>query len=296
MTSPSQTHVSPVCKALFQRWVDYAGRFPPASLDLPTTMQNFQQYARDQAAWMLGRLVLPCSDWATAVDSSPVPHSTTPIAVSLVGSADDLAAAVSCRPAASHHGLRVVALETKWAPSHIDTLRHLSQMVEHVYVELASADVHSATLRALQQAGCRAKFRTGGVVATAIPSSQELVGFMAACRQHAVPYKLTAGLHHAFRGTYPLTYDAQSDTAIMHGFVQVALAALILEDDPDAADTAESVLAGDGRSAVRIDQQSIRWKAYEFGIEACRNLRRRSLHAVGSCSFREPLSELLAWC
>ena len=34
--------------------IDYAGLFPPASLDLPTTLSHFRDYATSAEQWMLG--------------------------------------------------------------------------------------------------------------------------------------------------------------------------------------------------------------------------------------------------
>src|SRR5690349_17112777 len=39
--------------------VDYAGLFPPASLDLPSVLARFTAYAGGEDEWMLGRLIIP---------------------------------------------------------------------------------------------------------------------------------------------------------------------------------------------------------------------------------------------
>jgi hypothetical protein len=39
--------------------VDYAGLYPPAGLDMATTVRNWAGYASGPDAWMLGRLVIP---------------------------------------------------------------------------------------------------------------------------------------------------------------------------------------------------------------------------------------------
>lgn len=41
--------------------VDYAGLFPPASLDLASAVRNYDAYRRGPRAWMLGRFVVPAS-------------------------------------------------------------------------------------------------------------------------------------------------------------------------------------------------------------------------------------------
>ena len=39
--------------------VDYAGLFPPAKLDMPTTIANYAEYLAGDDAWALGRLIVP---------------------------------------------------------------------------------------------------------------------------------------------------------------------------------------------------------------------------------------------
>ena len=39
--------------------IDYAGLFPPASLDMPAAAENFARYLNCEFRWMLGRFVVP---------------------------------------------------------------------------------------------------------------------------------------------------------------------------------------------------------------------------------------------
>ena len=52
---------SDALQALLSGLIDYAGLFPPASLDLPTAMRNYQEYRVGEHAWMLGRFVVPAA-------------------------------------------------------------------------------------------------------------------------------------------------------------------------------------------------------------------------------------------
>jgi hypothetical protein len=53
--------------------------------------------------------------------------------------------------------------------------------------------------------GSRAKLRTGGVTAADFPDERLLAGFIVGCQRRGLRFKLTAGLHHAVRGTDPST-------------------------------------------------------------------------------------------
>ena len=41
--------------------IDYAGLFPPASLDLAAAVRNFTWYRLGDDNWMLGRFIVPAS-------------------------------------------------------------------------------------------------------------------------------------------------------------------------------------------------------------------------------------------
>jgi len=49
--------------------IDYAGMFPPASLSLEDAVRNYEEYARGEYAWMLGRFIVP-ADRAREVPST----------------------------------------------------------------------------------------------------------------------------------------------------------------------------------------------------------------------------------
>ncbi len=44
---------------LLDRSIDYAGLFPPASLDMTASVSNYSQYLNHPQRWALGRFVLP---------------------------------------------------------------------------------------------------------------------------------------------------------------------------------------------------------------------------------------------
>src|SRR5262249_7665669 len=64
-------------RTLLDGIVDYAGLFPPASLDLPTAVRNYASYLEDHDAWMLGRFVIPAARLAE-LDAVPSGLSAAP--------------------------------------------------------------------------------------------------------------------------------------------------------------------------------------------------------------------------
>src|SRR6185503_4510597 len=72
------------------------------------------------------------------------------------------------------------------------------------------------------------KVRTGGITADKFPSTEKLARFLARAFAAHVPMKATAGLHHAMRRSHPMTYAADSQAAVMHGFANLVFAAALL--------------------------------------------------------------------
>src|SRR5262249_55389421 len=80
-------------------------------------------------------------------------------------------------------------------------------------------------LDVVKAAGCFAKVRTGGVKPEAIPPVAEAADFIRAVASRRLAFKATAGLHHPIRAEYPLTYAPDAPRAVMHGFLNLFMAA-----------------------------------------------------------------------
>jgi hypothetical protein len=141
--------------------------------------------------------------------------------------------------------------------------------------------------------GARAKIRTGGVVADAFPTSREIVAFIASCQRESVPFKATAGLHHPLRGSYRLTYEANSSIATMYGFLNVFLAAALVYSGR-SEETARSVLEESDPAAFTFTDNAIIWRDLEVDVNQITKFRSSFGISFGSCSFREPIDELAA--
>jgi hypothetical protein len=135
-----------------------------------------------------------------------------------------------------------------------------------VYVELDDP----AGIAEIASSGLLAKVRCGGAVT---PSVEDLARFIRACREQGAPFKATAGLHH------PVRRDEE------HGFLNL-LAAVVFGDE-------ERALGDDDAGAFALDRRFFRWRDRAAGIEELAAARGR-FHAIGSCSFFEPVEELTA--
>jgi hypothetical protein len=246
--------VAPSLQALLERLIDYAGIYPPASVTLDTAVENYGSYRNSSYSWMLRWLVVGAAE----VPSLPK---------SLDGSLSVLAEADDSRAA---------SIEAK----------NIVHAAHPVYCEVAVGNLEQ--LDAVKQSGCFAKIRTGGVKPEAIPSPAQVAAFITACAERKLPFKATAGLHHPIRAEQALTYEPDAPRAIMHGFLNVAMAsAFAWHGERDI----ESILAEMEASAFRFDDRA-HWRNKSLDAGQIRQARLEFMHSIGSCSFDEPVQEL----
>jgi hypothetical protein len=242
---------SAALRALLGRLIDYAGTFPPATLPCSAAAANYATYRAGPYAWMLRWLVV------SAVDADRVPA--------------EFAGALSVLSDTDHP--RAATIESK----------RVGKLARPTYCEVSVAE-----LDAVRDAGCFAKVRTGSVKPEGIPSVDEVAGFILACAERRLAFKATAGLHHPIRAEHPLTYEANAPRAVLHGFLNVFLAAAFAwHGDRDIA----PILAETDPKAFRFDDR-VHWRGRSLSAEQVRDARANFAHAFGSCSFEEPVQDL----
>jgi hypothetical protein len=138
-----------------------------------------------------------------------------------------------------------------------------------VYVEVVPDVALEERLDEVARRGLRAKIRCGGASA---PGLDEVARFLRACRERGVAFKATAGLHHA------VARDGE------HGFLNL-LAAVVFG-------AAEAALGEQDPTAFAVERDAFRWRDRSAGPGEISRARSERLHAIGSCSFFEPVEEL----
>ena len=164
--------------------------------------------------------------------------------------------------------------------------RHLQ-----AYIEIPIAGDPGDLIRLINRRGSRAKVRTGGTESGAFPHAADLARFILTCVRTAVPFKATAGLHHAFRAEYPLTYAPDSPRGTMFGFLNLFLAAAFVRLGLDQR-SAEHVLEEGSLEAFQVEEDAISWHGHRVGLGDLEQTREQVMVSFGSCSFIEPLQEL----
>lgn len=166
------------------------------------------------------------------------------------------------------------------------TVEELEGVAPGAYVEIADLTL----LDAIAARGLRAKIRTGGITTDAFPAIANVAEFLRACKAKGVAFKATAGLHHPLRCVKPLTYEPNAPVGTMHGFLNVFLAAAML-------DHADGILAETDASAFTFDDEGASWRGHRVSTESLATMRRDFATSFGSCSFEEPINDLrtLGW-
>ena len=159
------------------------------------------------------------------------------------------------------------------------------------YFEIPLTGDVAPLIRAIAEVSSRAKIRTGGLTPNAFPSAQSIIDFMVECRAARVPFKATAGLHHPIRAEYRLTYDADSPKAMMYGFLNVFLAAALIDVGENDQAALEALQETDA-STIEFHDSYLRWRDKRISAEQLSHARADSAISFGSCSFREPIDEL----
>ncbi len=289
-------------RTLLASVVDYAGLFPPAELQMRAAVPKYGACRLGPHAWLLGRFVLPLAqidEFEHAFDDLPGAERATPWTLSVLGGRNLQVDAKKIVDFNRRHGdegrqdARIEAIDLK--VHSLDDIAADSDMISEpgeVYFEIPSSSDPADRLAAVAAAGGRAKVRTGGVNADMFPSVPDLARFLASCAAHRVPFKATAGLHHAMRGEHALTADPKSDRVVMHGFLNLFLAASLAYADRVSTDLIERVLDERDPKAFVFDQAGVNVHGRRLSCEDLAATRRRFAVSYGSCSIDEPVEDL----
>jgi hypothetical protein len=263
--------------ALFRGLVDDAAVFPPGNAPLPEALAA---HAEHRSAWyadLVGPLLLPASA-LSGLRAAPLP------AIGVVGDTG-LAGVRAALGSADHRWRQFEVAVAKRGEDPLPGLRALLAEVAAapplaIYVEIPLTGGLLGALDALAAerangAHVAPKFRTGGLAAELFPTSIELAAVICACRDRDLPFKLTAGLHHALRHTDPET------GFVHHGFLNVLAGALTAAGGGEVADVAEVLGSTDPVPLIDMTRTS-------------RDRQRPLWIGFGSCSIPEPLGDLEA--
>ena len=295
-------------RALLARSIDYAGLFPPANLALEPALQNYADYIRTPDDWMLGAFILPVAEFAAAARELSQFDNDHPLRISALGPKTDNAETFQASfPAAMeliasfrsrYGGAAAIEQFEMPLPANVssDTLKIIRLAMDpglHSFWE-APAETAERAIKLIadnnrSHAGGKLgfKLRTGGVTASAFPSSAEIAVALMAAGTHQVPIKFTAGLHH------PVRIFHQSVQTKMHGFLNVLGAGVLgLEHDWTEKQFAE-MLEDEDVASFSFTKDFFAWRDWKVATKRVA-VHRELVTSLGSCSFDEPREDLRA--
>ena len=285
-------------KVLLSEAVDYAGLFPPARLSMPEAVINYATYRNSNYNWMLGRFVVTAARLGEFYESAGdfvSRDAGNPWRVSVVVGENlpETFRQVEEVNVSNGPGIVCDTLEIKAeTPALIEDAAKLIPGGINAYFELPINDGLADLVASLSITGQRAKVRTGGITPESFPKSAEIVRFVRTCLAANVPFKATAGLHHPIRCFKPLTYESDSRTGTMHGFLNMFLmTGFALEGY--RKNLLEDVMEEEFEEVFRFEDQSAVWRNdFSLNIWQLEALRRKGIQSFGSCSFDEPIADL----
>lgn len=293
-------------RALFDRLIDDASLFPPASLPMRRALRAHARHRESAYASVGGNFVVPASRLNELTTSR---ESTTELTLSVILDAAQVAKGDAVRAdldrvtRGSIDGIAVAGFEFKAPPGFSMNLeRIVAAIAEHaggngiaLWYEIpyqgawsrpldeALAEIAAVRATVPPNVTVGAKLRCGGLAPGTTPSVDDIAAFLVAAHAHDVPWKATAGLHHPVRGAH--------GGVVMHGFLNLFIAGVALHAGALEAARLADVLAEEDARLFVVDPTHIGWAEIRIDAAAVAAARERCV-AFGSCSFAEPVDDL----
>ncbi len=278
------TAVSTKDEIALEGFIDYAGLFPPANLDMDSTVKNWHNYMQSDDSWILARLIIPASrleefkQSATGMLPSPEEQDMWQLSVLLppAGSAE-FASAVQATIDFNVSDCGAVANVVEFkasTASEIDASLELLHDDLFPFIELAVNEDPRGLLASLSGAIAGAKVRTGGITPELYPTPAQLARFVHSCAVSGQPFKATAGMHH------PSKNENLSVGVSEFGFLSVLQATASASVLGSSVEEVEAILLADTPDLSAFTEEQLE------------QVRAELFNSLGSCSFKEAREDL----
>lgn len=282
-------------QTLLRALIDDAALFPPGNLPMARALSEHHDHRTGPYASLLGRFLCPASRLAELRRTLPADTPAGGLQLGIILDSEPATLSAVLGKIADDSRLDPVGVEIPISPpDHLaaaahqilhelsalpDELRHGRDGAEFaVFIELPHEHGWRDALGLIAARGTGAKLRTGGLIAEAFPSEFEVADFVRTCVSEGASFKCTAGLHNAVRHRDPKTGFEH------HGFLNIVLATVVAVTDGRIDELVEVLAEQDPNELVaatgRVDQ-------------ATAELVRRHFSGYGSCSFDDPVDDLI---
>jgi hypothetical protein len=300
--------------------VDYAGLFPPASLDMAAAVDEYAAHRTELEAWMLGRFIVPAGrlDELGEACAQYLDQGQEWTFSALVGGRDDAESALASVAAQGRAAadflqrfegrVRIEVLEAPipvdgsgtnvgdFLGRYADSFASAGLTERELYLEVLPGVDDTRVLEAINAlaafesrfARIGAKLRCGGVTPEAFPSCERIADFIDRCRRLGLPLKCTAGLHH------PVRHQAADPKVMMHGFLNVFGAGILAHALGAGPEVLTACVSETDPEAFEFSDDGFAWRDHLVPAGALAQARDGFLSGFGSCSFDEPRDDLRA--
>ena len=285
--------------------IDFAGLFPPASLQMDAMVSEWARGLASEHDWMLGRLIVPVSrlsefesaaaDLLPQDDEDPWVLSVlldTQAEEALESQIDQLMHFNDQHSAGGEHAdaiIDVVELRCAGVQSIEQALDVLPEEIYPFFEMSLDQDIRGM-LATLVGSDAGAKVRAGGIRPELYPSTAGLADFIIQCAKADVPFKATAGLHH------PLRNHNDAVGAMQFGFLNVFLAALVAADADGelTVDDLSPLLTRCDLDGIEFTSDGVTVDGEAYDLAAIEDARIAFALSFGSCSYDDPVTDLAA--
>jgi hypothetical protein len=264
--------------ALFAELVDDAGLFPPEELAMEAALARHESDAAAEVGVLSGRFVCPAAR-LDELQQALASGSVLRLAL-IVSPFSPEAIAEAVTVVAGDRRLELAGLEGPLAEGSSFDGKGLPDGVP-AFAEIPVTGEWRPRFEEVvgAPAPVGVKIRCGGVRPELFPTSQQLAALVHACAAAGVPFKATAGLHHAVR------YRDERTGFQHHGYLNLLIAAGRAASGGDPAAIVEALDEAEPDRLVA--------EAHAISPDHARATRRLFV-SYGSCSTSEPVEDLRA--
>jgi hypothetical protein len=265
--------------------LDDAAVFPPGNADLADALRAHLARRTEPWAGLVGPLVVAADHvprLPAVLDDVAAGGGQPPLRLGVVvrdlGLLPEVVRGVAADPRLALHA---VELAVTGKPGTADAVAAAARHVPPgpgVWVEPGWGADLAAAMDLLAAAGHGLKLRTGGTAPEAFPGEQTLARAVVDAVGRDLPFKATAGLHHAVRHRDPATGFEH------HGFANLLLAAARADGGERATREALAEQRGD------VVADALR----DLGPAGLRDVRAHRFVSFGTCDVAGPRDDLLA--
>ncbi|MBC8203781.1 MAG: hypothetical protein H8E91_08130 [Planctomycetes bacterium] len=278
-----QTATSTKSEIMLEGFIDYAGLYPPASLDMQSVVNNWSSFQQLDDSWMLARLIIPASklDEFKECAKDVLPSSEDEmwqLSVLLPPvSSGKFESAVQATIDFNMESCGAVANVVEFKAStteEIDSAFSILHDDLFPFIELPIEEDPRGLIACLSGSIAGAKVRTGGVTPDLYPSSNQLARFIHSCAVAGQAFKATAGMHH------PCQHKNETVGVLEYGFLSVLQATAAASIHNATVGEVENILNGSEPNLSAFKESQLE------------QIRAELFNSLGTCSFEEPRNDL----